>query len=129
MLSFSGVTFILFCFCFRLFSFTEAAALCSIVFRYACAPTATCSYLTIVYVLFLFSFLPFLFVYLDMSLLPSVFVPLPFSLCMESTTYVFPLRMLFFYLVATGWIFYISLCDKSINQSIVGLLVIADPIV
>ena len=25
-------------------------------------------------------------------------------------------RMVFFYLVTTGWIFYISLCENSINQ-------------
>ena len=44
-----------------------------------------------------------------------------FSLCMESTSYVFPLRMVFFYLVTTGWIFlhqsaYVRI--QSINQSI-----------
>ena len=42
---------------------------------------------------------------------------LPFSLCMEST-YVFPLRMVFFYLVTTGWIFLHHLrllCENSIK--------------
>ena len=29
--------------------------------------------------------------------------------------------MMFFYLVTTGWIFYISLCDNSSNQSITRL--------
>ena len=53
-----------------------------------------------------------------MSLFPSVFVPLPFSLCMESTSYVFPYRLVFFYLVTTDWILGISFCDSSINQSI-----------
>ena len=46
------------------------------------------------------------------------FVPLPFSLCMESTSHVFPFRIVFFYLVATSWIFDISLCENSINHSI-----------
>ena len=50
---------------------------------------------------------------------PSFFLPLPFSLFMESTSYVFPFRMVFFYLVTTCWIFYISLCENSTNQSIV----------
>ena len=37
---------------------------------------------------------------------------------MESMSYVFSFRMVFFYLVTTGWIFGISLCEDSINQSI-----------
>ena len=37
---------------------------------------------------------------------------------MENTLCVLSFRMVFFYLVTTGWIFYISLCDNSINQSI-----------
>ena len=46
MASFSGVTFVLFCFAllcfvFRLYAFVEAAALRSIVQRYAGAPIAT----------------------------------------------------------------------------------------
>ena len=44
-------------------------------------------------------------------------VPLPFSLCMESASYVLSFRMMFFYSVTTDWIFYISLCDNSIDQS------------
>ena len=37
---------------------------------------------------------------------------------MESTSYVLSFRMVFFYLVTTGWIFYNSLlCEDSINQS------------
>ena len=41
------------------------------------------------------------------------------SLYMESTSYVLSFRMVLFYLVTTGWIFYISLlCEISINQSI-----------
>ena len=39
---------------------------------------------------------------------------------MESTWYVFPFRMVFFYLVTTGWIFDISLYVRiQSNQSIV----------
>ena len=37
---------------------------------------------------------------------------------MESTSCVLSFRMVFFYLVTTGWIFYISLYDNPINQSI-----------
>ena len=43
-----------------------------------------------------------------------------FSLFIESASYVFSFRVVFSYLVATGWIFYISLLSEkqSINQSI-----------
>ena len=41
MTSFFGVTLVLFCFVFRLYAFVEAAALRSIVLRYAGAPIAT----------------------------------------------------------------------------------------
>ena len=55
-----------------------------------------------------------------MSLFPRIFVPLSFSLCMESTSYVFPFQMVFFYLETTGWIFDIILAYyvrmQSINQ-------------
>ena len=37
---------------------------------------------------------------------------------MESTSYVLSFRMVFFYLVTTGWIFDVSLCEDSINQSV-----------
>ena len=82
---FSGVTFVLFCFVFRLYAFVEAAALRSIVLRYAGVPIAT-------RVSFFLSF--FFFLYLEMSLFPSIyiyevyiyFVPFPLSLCMESTS-------------------------------------------
>ena len=62
MTSFSGVTFVLFCFAllcfvFRLYAFVEAAALRSIVLRYAGAPIAT-------RVSFCF----------EMSLFPSIFL-------------------------------------------------------
>ena len=58
----------------------------------------------------------FRFVYMEMSLFQSFFfVPCPLSLCMESTSYVLSFLMVFFYLVTTGWIFDISLCENSIN--------------
>ena len=67
-------------------------------------------------------------VYLEMWPFPSIFVPLPLFLCMESTSYVLSFRMVFFYLVNTGWIFYISLRDNSINQINHGALIYDFPI-
>ena len=100
---FSGVvTFVLFCFVFRPYAFVEAVALCSAVLRYAA---------------YVFIFLSFF-----LSLFPSFFfVPFPLSLCIESTSYVLSFRMVFFYLMTTGWVFYISLCENLINQSKCGL--------
>ena len=44
------------------------------------------------------------------------FVLFPLSLCMESTSYVLSFRMVFVYLVTTGWILDISLlCENSIE--------------
>ena len=108
---FSGVTFVLFCFAFCLYAIVEAAALRSIVLRYAGVPIAT----SVSFFLF-FSY----FVYLEMSFFPSIFVPFPLSLCMDyrvRRTF-FPSGWCFSYLVTRGWIFYISLCENSINQSI-----------
>ena len=101
---------------FRLYAFVEAAALRSIVLRYADAPIAT-------RVFFLF-FLLYFRIYRFFRVL---FVPLPFYLCMESTSYVLSSRMAFFYLVTTGCFFFgISLCEisiNSINQSILYLYI------
>ena len=36
---------------------------------------------------------------------------------MDGKSYVFPFRVVFFYLVTTGWIFDISLCENSIKYS------------
>ena len=58
------------------------------------------------------------FLFLEMSLFQSICVSLPFSLCMESTSYVFPFRVVFFYLVTTGWIFFINSSENSIDQSL-----------
>ena len=112
MLSFSGITFVLFCFVFVFLLFVEAAAVRSIGLRSSipCAPTATRIYLTTICVLFS-SF----FIHLEISLFPSTSVLLPLSLCIESTWYVFPSQMVFFYILTTGWIFYIILCKNSIK--------------
>ena len=93
--------FALLCFVFRLYAFVDAAALRSIVLRYAGAPIATRACF--------FGRCRFSRVF---------FVSFPLSLCMESTSYVLSFRMVFFYLVTTGWIFYSSLCENLINQSI-----------
>ena len=76
-------------------------------------PDSHRSYLTTVSASF-FVFVSLLFFFFSkMTLFPSMFVSLPFSLCMESTSYVFSFRVVFFYLVTTaGWIFYISLCEN-----------------
>ena len=86
----------------------KAAALRSIVLRYAGAPIATRGVYAF---LLLFNW--------RCSFFRVFFVPFPHSLCMESTSYVFSFRMVFFYLVTTGWIFDIIslLCKNSINQS------------
>ena len=43
-------------------------------------------------------------------------LPLPFLFLIESMLYVFSFRMVLFYLVTTGRIFYISLCENTIDQ-------------
>ena len=109
---FSGVTFVLLCFVFRLYAFVEAAAFRSVVLRYAGVSIATC-------VSFFFFFL-FLFIWRCLFF-RVFFVPFPLSPCMESTLYFFPSGWCFFYLVTTGWIFYISLlCRIQSNQPING---------
>ena len=95
---------------FRLYAFVEAAALRSIVLRYAGVPMTT-----------RVSFFYFVFVYLEMSLFPGIFLyhfRFLFVWIVRSTF--FPSGWCFFYLVTTGWIFDISfLCEnQSINQSI-----------
>ena len=49
----------------------------------------------------------------QMSLFRVFFVLLPLSLSVESTSYVPSFRMVFFYLVITGWILDIGLDEKS----------------
>ena len=101
-------------FCFASFSsfcaFVEATALRSIILRYTGAPIATRVF---------FFFFPFcLFgdvVFSGYFLHHSV----PFSLCMESTSYVLSFWIVIFYLVTTGWVFDISLdlCENSIKKN------------
>ena len=92
--------FLLFCFVFRLYAFVEAAALRSIVLRHVCRrpDDHTC------------------FFFLRCRFFRRLFVPFPLSLSMENTSYDLSIRTVFFYLVT--WIFYISLCENSINQSV-----------
>ena len=59
-------------------------------------------------VLFRFCFSLFLFPW-RCRFFRVFFVRLPFYLCMKSASYVFSFRIVFFYLVTTGWIFYIIL--------------------
>ena len=102
---------------FRLYAFVEAAVLRSIVLRYAGVPIAT---RVSFFVFFFFSF-----VYLEISLFPiMVFFLYHFRFLFVWTieyhyrrTF-FPSGWCFFYLVTTGWIFDISLCEISINRSI-----------
>ena len=91
---FSGVaTFVLFCFVFRPYAFVEAAALRSIVLRYAGVPIAT---RVSFFFVFVFVFVAF-FEYLFYFILFFIFVPFPLSLCMESSTsYVLSFRMVFY---------------------------------
>ena len=91
MLSFSGVSFVLFC------------SVCFVTFT-----VCVCCCL-------------FLFLYRDVSFSEYFCTITVFSLSNKESTctsYVIPFRMVFFCLVTTGWIFDISLCENSINQSI-----------
>ena len=92
---------LLLCFVFRLCAFVEAAAPCSTVLRYAGAPNATRVFHP-----------PLLFLSRCRFFRAFCFVSFPLSLCMESTSYVLSFRIVVFYLVTTGWIFDISLCDN-----------------
>ena len=109
MSSFSGVMFVCFallCFFFR-HAFVEAAALRSIVLRYASAPIATRVYF---------------YFFGNIAFSEYFFVPFPIPLCMESTPYVLSFRMVFLYFVTTGWIFYIILTVRI--QSIKSIIII-----
>ena len=128
-LSFFGVTLVLFCFVFVFLLSLKPLPFVQMFFvlRYSCAPTATRSYLTIVCVFFCFCFYFFFFLWRCRFFRILLLYPtLLFSLInsMESTSYVFPFRMVFFYLVTTGWIFHISIiiCGNSFNQSIIIII-------
>ena len=93
--------------CFRLFSSLKPRPFVQSSFDMQAFPRSH------VYLFLIFS----LFVYLEMSLFPNIFfVPFPLSVCIGSTSYVLYFRMVFFYLVTTGWIFDISLCENAIIQ-------------
>ena len=120
-MSFSGVA--LFCFVlfrFRLFAFTEAAALLrSVVLRSSICMRPDSHTQLPNNCLRSFSFLLLSFsVSSEMmsGFFPSGYVPYYSFLCMESTSYVFPFRMMLFYLVTTGWIFYVRI--QAIIQAI-----------
>ena len=107
-LSFSGVTLVLFLFRFRLSRFYQShTALRSIVSRYACAPAATSKYLPTVCV----------FVCLvswEVSPFPSILCYRFFFVWRVPCTFSF--RMVFFYFVTTGWILTsISLRENSLS--------------
>ena len=94
---------------FRIYAFVEAAALRSIVLQYAGAPIAT---------RVLFCFIPGI-IYGDVAFSEYIFsYHCRFLFFIKSTSYVLFFRMVFVYLVTTGWIFDISLRENSINQSI-----------
>ena len=101
--------FALLCFAFCLYAFAEASALRSIALRYAGAPIAT----RVSFFFFLFFwrcrffrvFFPF-------------FVPFPLSLCTVEYVVRSFLPNGVFYLVTTGWIFYISLSCENSTKSI-----------
>ena len=101
-MSFSGVTFVLFCFVYILLLSLKPSSFVQsfFVLRYACAPTATRNYLTTVSV-FLFS--------LEVSLFPIFFCTNTVFSLYEEYVVRFFLPDVFVYLVTTGWIFDISL--------------------
>ena len=103
----------LFCLVFRLYAFVEAAALRSIVLRYAGVPIATP-------VSFFFFFSFFLFIWRCRFFRVFFSTISAFSLYRKYVVRSFlPDGVFcFFYLVTTGWIFDTSLCENSINQSI-----------
>ena len=103
MLSFFGVTFVLFLFRFRQLLLQKPRS--PIVSRYACAPTATRSNVTIVCVL-IHVVLIFLLGRCRFFRVFSAILLLPFF--MESTLYVLLPVVGVFYLVTKGWIFLTS---------------------
>ena len=91
---------------FRPYALVEYEALRSIIFRYAGAPIAT-------RVSFFFAL-----VVLEMLLFTSIFCTIAvFSFCGEFVARSFLPDDVFFF-VTTGWIFDMSLCENSSNQSI-----------
>ena len=106
---------VLLCFVFRLYALVKVAALRSIVLRYAGAPTATrVSFFLSFFRLFIWR-CRFFRVFFDTI---SAFY------LYGEYVYVLFFRMVFFlsYLVTTGWIFDVIVCDNSINQNVSGTL-------
>ena len=104
MTSLSGVTFVLFCFVFVFVVSLKPQPFVQSSFDMQALRQPH---------VFL-SFFPFLS---WATLLFPIFF-LPFSLCIESTSYGLSFRMVCFYLVTTGWIFDIRLCENSIKVSL-----------
>ena len=91
---------------FRLYAFVEAAALRSIVLRYAGAPIAT----RVSFVFFL------LFNWRDAALSEYFLYHCRFLFVRRVRRTFFPSGWSFSTFVTTGWIFYFSLCESSINS-------------
>ena len=101
------------CVGFIFFVFIKAAALRSILPRYSYAPVTTCGYLTTACVLF--CFVSFLFLGRRRFFRLFCIIAVWRFLCM------FSFRMVFFYLVTTGWVLTsanvrIQLVNHSFNQ-------------
>ena len=95
---------LVFCFVFVFLAIIKAATLRSIVPRYPCASAATRSYLTTVCVLFCL-------IHWEVTLFPGILYHYRFLLVWRVPC-TFSFRMVFFYLVTTGWI----LTIQSISQ-------------
>ena len=94
-LSFSGVTLVLFCFAFALFLLSLKSrpfVQSCVVLQYTCAPTATRSYIALPASFFVF--VSSFFCFFGDVAFSEYFVQLLFSRCMESTSYAFSSRML-----------------------------------
>ena len=98
MTSFSGVTFVLFCFVFVFMLSLKPRPLVQSSLDTQVPRVATRVFSV---------FFPLLFIW-RCRFFRVLFVRFPLSLCMESTSYVLSFRMVCFYLVTTGWIFYIN---------------------
>ena len=120
-LSFSGITFVLFCFLFVFLLSLKSPPFVQSFFvrRCVCAPIATRSYLTTVCALFCFSFFGF-----SSCLFGDVAFSEYFCTIAVSSWYgeyfvrFFLPDCVVFDLAPTGCFFYISVCENSINQSI-----------
>ena len=98
----------LLCFRFRRFAFAEAVALrSSVLYASVCMRPDSHTQLPNNY-LRTFSFLFLTFFLSWRCRFFRVFLYHYRFLCMESTSYGFPLRIAFFYLVTTGWVFFTS---------------------